>query len=112
MIRDLRKHHAAVLTTDICIVGAGAAGIALAHEFVGSGKRVLLLESGGERFDPGVDALSAGEVAGLPFRGLTLGRYRGLGGATRLWAGQCVHFDSIDFEPRPWVPGPGLAVPA
>jgi len=34
-----------VIETEVCIVGAGAAGISLAHEFTNSGFRVVLLES-------------------------------------------------------------------
>jgi choline dehydrogenase-like flavoprotein len=33
------------LTADICIVGSGAAGIAMAHKFIGSHKKVIVLES-------------------------------------------------------------------
>ncbi len=36
-----------VLTADICIVGAGPAGIAIALELSGTGLDVVLLESGG-----------------------------------------------------------------
>lgn len=48
MIRDLLQgaplepQHA-----DICIIGAGAAGILLAVELLAQGKTVLLLEGGG-----------------------------------------------------------------
>jgi choline dehydrogenase-like flavoprotein len=37
--------------TDVCIVGAGAAGITLAKEFIGKPFRVCLLESGSFEFD-------------------------------------------------------------
>jgi choline dehydrogenase-like flavoprotein len=104
MIEDLRRSAQQDRSTDICIVGAGAAGIALAMEFAGTSRRVLMVESGGDRFDAEADALSAGDSIGVPFIGLRSGRYRGLGGATRLWAGQCLPFDTIDFEQRPWVP--------
>jgi choline dehydrogenase-like flavoprotein len=33
-----------------------------------------------------------------------------LGGATRLWAGQCVPLDEEDFERRDWVPGSGWPI--
>jgi len=105
MLEDLRKGAEAEVVTDICIVGAGAAGIALANEFVGTGTRVLLLESGGDQFDANADSLSIGESVGVPFSGLQLGRFRGFGGATRLWYGQCVHLDPIDVEHRSWVAG-------
>ena len=41
------------LTADLCIVGAGAAGITLAHELIGSGLTVILAEAGDE--EPGMD---------------------------------------------------------
>ena len=41
-----------VLAADVCIVGAGAAGITIAAELAGSDIAVILLESGGlERDD-------------------------------------------------------------
>lgn len=38
------------VSCDICIVGAGPAGIALALELAHAGKDVVLLESGGMKF--------------------------------------------------------------
>ena len=40
-----------LLECDICIAGAGAAGITLAHELSGSKLRVIVLESGGLNFE-------------------------------------------------------------
>src|SRR3990172_5547467 len=40
-----------ILTCDVCIVGTGAAGIALAHELRNTNVEVLLLESGGIKFE-------------------------------------------------------------
>ena len=40
-----------ILAADICIVGAGAAGISMALEFIDSGLNILLLESGGTKSD-------------------------------------------------------------
>jgi 2-polyprenyl-6-methoxyphenol hydroxylase-like FAD-dependent oxidoreductase len=39
------------LDADVCIVGAGAAGITLALEFLWTGLEVLVVESGGERYE-------------------------------------------------------------
>jgi choline dehydrogenase-like flavoprotein len=85
----------ASLDADVCIVGAGPAGLAVATELVEAGRRVLLLESGGlSRQTP------AGEGgASAP----------GFGGTT--WYGRLVKFDAIDFEPRPWVPSSGWPLP-
>jgi flavin-dependent dehydrogenase len=40
------------MRADVCIVGAGAAGISMALQFIGSGIEVLLLESGGVAEEP------------------------------------------------------------
>ena len=51
MIIDARSVPAGtVLETAVCIIGAGAAGITLAREFIGSRFETLLLESGGMEF--------------------------------------------------------------
>lgn len=92
------------LDADIAIVGAGPAGITLAHELMGSGLKVLLLEAGGKAAETRRLDAFAGEVRD-PARHppLTLYRVRGLGGGSTLWGGRCVPFDPIDLEPRPHV---------
>ncbi|MDQ3943175.1 MAG: hypothetical protein M3254_08745, partial [Actinomycetota bacterium] len=66
MIRDLRSYaNGAHIDADVCVIGAGAAGIALAREFIGSRTRVLLLESGGFEREAGTDLLNRGESIGL-----------------------------------------------
>ena len=56
---------------DICIVGAGAAGIVLAVDLVRRGKNVILLEAGG----PGIEEPSQepyrSEIVGLPTMAFT-----------------------------------------
>ncbi len=111
MIRDFLTHEdGEQIDTDICVIGAGAAGIAIAREFLTSSIRVLLVESGGLNLESATDSLSEGESVGLPHYGLTVGRSRLLGGTTRLWAGQCTPLDDIDFEARPWVPYSGWPI--
>lgn len=104
MIREFDAHDGTDVDVDVCIVGAGAAGIALARALSGNGLRIALLETGGRAFEDAAHGLSAGESVGLPFSGLQLGRHRGLGGTTRTWAGQCIDFDDVDFAARDWVP--------
>jgi choline dehydrogenase-like flavoprotein len=91
------------LVTDLCIVGAGAAGITLAREFIGSGCRVLVLESGGLRYSPRIQRLYAGENVGMPSYPLTYSRFRVYGGSTTRWPAQCRPLDPLDFEPRPGI---------
>src|SRR5438094_2234238 len=98
MIRDFRDYaEGARIETDLCVVGAGPAGIALAREFLGSSTEVLLLDSGGLRRDRELDALNETENVGLEHHSED-GRLRRFGGASWLWAGLCVPFADIDFE--------------
>src|SRR5262249_3309323 len=62
--------------------------------------------------DPVARALNDGDNAGDRPLGLDEGRQRALGGAGRLWAGQCLRLTDADFEPRPWVPHSGWPIAA
>lgn len=97
------------LDADICIVGGGAAGIAIAREFIGTQYQVLLLESGGLASDPAVEALYEVESVGHPLRidDGYVSRNRYWGGSTNTWAGRCIPLNPIDFEVRDWVPDSG-----
>lgn len=88
------------LETDVCIVGAGAAGISLAREFNGSPVRVIVLESGGFEYEPDTQDLYDGRSIGLPYSDLSGPRLRFFGGTTNHWGGICRPFDAADFEPR------------
>jgi choline dehydrogenase-like flavoprotein len=111
MLNDFRDcENDAQIDTDICIIGAGAAGIAIAREFLGSNIRVVLTESGGLDPESATDMLKQGESVGLSHNGLTEGRDRLLGGTTRVWGGQCIQMDDIDFEVRSWVPESGWPI--
>jgi choline dehydrogenase-like flavoprotein len=111
MIRDFHDFDdGAAVTADICVVGAGAAGIAIALEFVGTRYRVLLLEGGGLDPEAETQNLYDSEVVGLPHAGIHEGRARVFGGTTTLWGGQALRFDSFDFEERSWVPHSGWPI--
>jgi len=107
MIEDANTLESGIrLETDLCIVGAGAAGITLALQFEHRRERVLLLESGGLRPERATQALYEGAIAaGSPHPPLARYRRRVFGGSTQIWGGRCVPFDPIDFETRPWAPG-------
>ena len=112
MIHDLLHDiPPANLVADVCIAGAGAAGITLAVEFARKGKKVLLLEGGGSVREDSSQALYDSEIAGLPHRGIHTGRIRVKGGTTVRWGGQILELDAMDFTPRPGVPGSGWPFP-
>jgi choline dehydrogenase-like flavoprotein len=97
-------HH---IEADLCIVGAGAAGLAIARSFMGGSKRVALLESGGIKPDPETQALYAGENVGAPHAPLAQCRLRYFGGTTNHWTAHVRPLDPLDFQARPWVPHSG-----
>lgn len=101
-----------ILTADICIIGAGPAGLTLAHELIGSGLSVILTESGGPKKEPEADALSGGDTTSEVYAPLTLYRRRILGGTSTIWGGRCVPYDPVDFEARPEVPLSGWPISA
>jgi hypothetical protein len=56
-----------VIQGDLCIVGAGAAGISIAREWANSRLQVVLLEGGGFDFEPEMQDLYRGDIVGQPY---------------------------------------------
>lgn len=113
MIRDFASFDAEQpIECDLCIAGAGAAGISMALEFAGQGERVVLLESGGLEFEEATHELSVGRNVGRAYYDLDITRTRVLGGATTHWGGMCTRLDPLDFEKRDWVPYSGWPIAA
>jgi choline dehydrogenase-like flavoprotein len=83
---DARKiPYGTTLEADLCVVGAGPAGLALARAFVGEGVRLLLLESGGSEPEEVIQDLNEGAAIGDAYAGLRATRCRAVGGAAHLW---------------------------
>ncbi|MFT6779338.1 MAG: choline dehydrogenase-like flavoprotein [Paraglaciecola sp.] len=95
---------------DICIVGAGAAGITMALELANSDYQVILLESGGMEYQHDTQMLNKGKITGIPYVPLESARLRFFGGTTNHWAGQSTPLEPIDFENRDWVPDGGWPI--
>lgn len=92
---------------DLCIIGAGAAGIAIARSFAGSTVRVCLLESGGFAGEERCQELYEGaSVGSTPFDPGT-SRMRAFGGSCNLWGGGCIPLSQQDMGTRDWVPRSG-----
>ena len=111
MIDDLRDlPDSARIDTDLCIIGAGAAGITLALQFAGGSRDVVLLESGGRTLEPDTQALYDAENSGVPIHPMIRSRLRMFGGTTNHWDGRCAPLDPLDFERRAWVPHSGWPI--
>jgi len=112
MLIDLRElPDSQEWTADVCIVGAGAAGITLALQLMDTGKDVLLLESGGLKAEPNTQSLYAGSVSDTKLHSPPdTYRQRRFGGSTTIWGGRCMPFDEIDFESRNYIPHSGWPI--
>lgn len=88
------------LEYDVCVVGAGFAGITMALELGDAGLRVGLLESGGKAREADTQDLYRGVVTSENHAALEAFRQRQVGGTSTVWGGRCARFDEIDFEPR------------
>ena len=114
MLLDLEKMTSRTeLRADVCIVGAGVAGITLARELAASKISVCLIESGGLAADPESQELYRGsnELSRLGQRDyLFSSRLRFLGGTSNHWQGACRPFDAIDFRRREWLDASGWPI--
>ena len=99
-----------VVETDLCVIGGGAAGIAMAREFTGGSVKVCLVESGGLEFDADTQSLYEGNNIGREYYELDVSRLRFFGGSTNHWGGWCGLLNKIDFQRRPWVPYSGWPI--
>jgi choline dehydrogenase-like flavoprotein len=98
------------LESEVCVIGAGAAGISLARRLLSLGHGVVLLESGGLDYEPATAQLNAGENAGEDYYELEDSRLRFFGGTTAIWGGRCAELDPIDLERRDYVPNSGWPI--
>ncbi|MDQ0839953.1 FAD-dependent oxidoreductase [Sphingomonas faeni] len=110
MRTDMNAIAAGERTTEICVVGAGAAGIIMARQLLDRGHEVMLLESGGSDYEAETAALNAGTNVGRDYYPLSEARLRFFGGTTAIWGGRCAELDPIDLEKRNWVPGSGWPI--
>jgi choline dehydrogenase-like flavoprotein len=117
MIVDARSvSENETIETDVCVVGAGTAGMTLAREFIGHALQVVLLEGGDLEPDKDTQALYCGENVGHPYYPLDTARARYFGGSSNYWhidignsqlGVRLRPLDGIDFEKRDWVPYSG-----
>ncbi len=95
---------------EICIVGAGAAGIVLACTLAERGLNVALLESGGLVYDEATQSLNEGDSIGQEFASPERCRLRFLGGTTNHWQGWCAPLNQSSLQVRKWLPHSGWPI--
>ena len=99
------------LRADVCIIGAGPAGIALGLDLSERGFSVLLLESGFMNEDSTTQRLYEGEVANKRLHSPPdKYRQRRFGGSSAIWGGRCMPLDPLDFEARSYVQHSGWPI--
>src|SRR5690606_15982628 len=92
----------------LCIIGAGAAGLAIACSFLGTGITVCVVESGGLAGEESAQSLYEGSSIGaVPFDP-SISRMRVFGGSCNLWGGGCIPLGEL--HPREWVPASGWPI--
>lgn len=98
------------IAADACVVGGGAAGVALARQLLAGGLSVCLLEAGGSDFEEATQDLYQGDNVGMPYYPIRESRLRFFGGTTNIWGGRCVPMQPLDFVRRDWVPHSGWPI--
>ena len=108
-----------IIAGDICIIGAGIAGLTIAKEFMNTNKSVVVVESGDLKPDANPNKLISGKNIGLPYYDINETRARAFGGTSHLWhvdinreitGVRLRGMDSIDFEEKEWIPNSGWPI--
>ncbi len=108
MLIDTRKvTDSSTVDADLCVIGAGAAGITIAREMEKRGISTVVLESGGLTPDRATGDMLRGENVGIPYEFAGGCRSRYLGGSSNCWGGWCRPWDNWDFDRRDWVDDSG-----
>lgn len=94
-----RREH---LRADVCVIGAGIAGLIAANRIAAAiGRPVVVIESGTQLPDPRIADLNVVDHPDGGYRGNK--RDRGLGGTSAQWAGKLLPLSPHDMAARPHV---------
>jgi choline dehydrogenase-like flavoprotein len=105
-----QNFQAKTLSTAVCVIGGGAAGISMALAFDQMGIDVVLLEGGGLSY-PQADELDLYDaVTGDKPYPVAGSRLRYLGGSTNHWGGWSRALDDFDLAHKPHFSEPGWPI--
>ena len=110
IFEDFNAYRAATFTPRVAIIGAGVAGITIAHILDRKGIPAMVFEAGGEEFTDESQDFYRGKTVGDDYFELDATRLRYLGGSSNHWAGWCRVLDAWDFEKRDHVPDSGWPI--
>lgn len=106
-IRSLSEIDASrTVQADVCVIGAGMAGLFLARQLCTLGIRVVVVESGRGLNDGDADGLNGICDEHGRYKWPVTGRARGLGGSSAVWGGKLIPLCPGDIEERPYVSAP------
>ena len=89
---------------DLCVVGTGPVGMALAMELERLGHEVLMIESGSQEPDSDIREASKAHIVNPERHApMEIAVVRALGGTSWTWGGRCVAYDEIDWTERDFV---------
>ncbi len=95
---------------DLCVVGAGPAGISIVDRLRESGLSIILLEAAGSIPMSQRNGCFAEKTRAARYYRLDACRYRLFGGSTNRWGGWCRPLEPADFEQRDWLPWSGWPI--
>jgi hypothetical protein len=103
MVTDAKALQSDSLQCDVCIVGAGPAGITLATLLAEKGYKVIVAESGGKYAEVASNQLNTAKyTSNFTFRENFANRHRQIGGTANLWAGRVVPFKFSNELDEEW----------
>lgn len=95
---------------DVCVIGAGPAGITLARRLAAQGLSVALMEAGGLEITEESQDAYRGTNVGQEYFDLDVCRLRYFGGTSNHWGGWSRALETVDFRTRDWVPLSGWPI--
>jgi len=112
MFIDFEKATELPPLSDICIVGAGIAGLTIAWALRHSGLKVVVIEGGGMTDEARSQSLyeSGVEFTSQENSGVANGRFRVFGGSGTRWGGQLIPPTDYELAPRTAVNGIGWPI--